>query len=91
MSKFTQLIQDGPFCFERSGGSAAHGESVDFTLSVDVGDNLKANNSSAFFTICELPIAESIPEPDSTSGFLALLGILGLSLALKHKNKMNDG
>ncbi|MEH2170987.1 MAG: PEP-CTERM sorting domain-containing protein [Nostoc sp.] len=90
-SKFTQLLQDGSFNIEWSGGSVAPGESVDFTFSVDVGDNLNANNSSGSFTIRELPIAESIPEPAFTSGFLALLGVLGSSLALKHKNKMNQG
>ncbi|MCC5622085.1 PEP-CTERM sorting domain-containing protein [Nostoc sp. CHAB 5715] len=87
-SKFTQVIQDGSFGIEWSGGFVAPGESVDFTFSVDVGDNLNANNSSGSFTIRQLPIAESIPEPASTSGLLALLGVLGSSLALKHKNRI---
>ncbi|MEA5603562.1 PEP-CTERM sorting domain-containing protein [Nostoc sp. UHCC 0252] len=89
-SKFTQLIQDSSFGFQWSGGSVAPGESVDFTFSVDVPDDLAGNDFYNSFTIRQLPNAESIPEPASTSGFLALLGVLG-SIALKHKNKMNEG
>lgn len=86
-SKFTQLLQDGSFDLVWSGGSVAPGESVDFTFSVDVGDNLNANNSSDSFTIRELPSAKPVPEPTSIHGVLILLGILSSRLALKHKRK----
>lgn len=84
-SKFTQLIQDGSFNLDWSGESITPGESVDFTFSVDVPDDLDGNNFYNSFTIRQTPIAASVPEPTSTNGFLALLGVLGSSLVLKKK------
>lgn len=86
-SNFTQLIQDGSFRLDWSGGSVAPGESVDFTFSVDIPDDLAGNNFSDSFTIRQVPIPEPVPEPSSTLGLLALLGVVGSRLALKHKLK----
>jgi hypothetical protein len=89
-SKFTQLLQDGSFNLGWSGGSVAPGESVDFTFSIDVPDDLNGNNFYNSFTIRQLPIAASaasvsIPEPTSTLSFLGLLGLFGCRLARKYK------
>jgi hypothetical protein len=84
-SKFTQLIQDGSFRIGWSGGLVAPGESIDFTFSVDVPDDEDGNNFSKVFTIRQAPIAEPIPEPDSTLGLVAGLGILGWRLNAKRK------
>lgn len=84
-SKFTQLIQDGSFGFVWSGGSVAPGESVDFTFSVDIPDDLDGSNFYNNFTIRQVPSAKPVPEPTSTNALLAVLGVLGSSLALKHK------
>ncbi len=84
-SKFTQLIQDGSFRIDWSGGLVAPGESIDFTFSVDVADDQDGNNFYNFFTIRQAPIAEPIPEPDSTLGLVAGLSILGLRLNAKRK------
>lgn len=84
-SKFTQLIQDGSFNLDWSGGSITPGESVDFTFSVDVPDDLDGNNFYNSFTIRQTPIAAPVPEPTSTNGFLALLGLLGSTLVFKQK------
>lgn len=73
-SNFTQLIQDGSFRLEWSGGSVAPGESVDFTFSVDIPDDLAGNNFYDSFTIRQVPSAEPIPEPSALLG----LGAFGL-------------
>jgi hypothetical protein len=86
-SEFTQLIQDGSFRLEWSGGSVAPGESVDFTFSLDIPDDLAGNNFYNSFTIRQVPSTEPVPEPTSTLGLLGLLSVLGSSLALKHKLK----
>ncbi|MEH2314437.1 MAG: PEP-CTERM sorting domain-containing protein [Nostoc sp.] len=86
-SKFTQLLQDGSFNLQWSGGSVAPGESVDFTFSVDVPDDLDGNDFSSSFTIRELPSAKPVPEPTSINAALILLGIVSSRLALKHKRK----
>ncbi|MBE9049691.1 PEP-CTERM sorting domain-containing protein [Nostocales cyanobacterium LEGE 11386] len=84
-SKFAQLLQDGSYNLQWSGGSVAPGESVDFTFSLDVPDDLGTNNFYNSFTIRQTPIARTVPEPTSISSFLTLLGLLGSSFALKHK------
>ncbi|MBH8563508.1 PEP-CTERM sorting domain-containing protein [Nostoc sp. CENA67] len=84
-SKFTQLIQDGSFNLLWSGGSVAPGESIDFTFSVDVPDDLDGNNFYNSFTIRQVPIAAPVPEHNSTNGLLGLLGLFISSLAFKHK------
>ena len=84
-SKFTQLIGDGSFRIDWSGGLVAPGESIDFTFSVDVADDQEGNNFYDFFTIRQTPIAEPIPEPDSTLGLVAGLSILGWRLNAKRK------
>ena len=84
-SKFTQLIQDGSFNLDWSGGSITPGESVDFTFSVDVPDDLGGNDFYNSFTIRQTPIAAPVPEPTSINAFLALLGVLGSTLVLKQK------
>lgn len=86
-SKFTQLLQDGSFNLQWSGGSVAPGESVDFTFSVDVPDDLDGNDFSSSFTIRELPSAKPVPEPTSINAALILLGIVSSRLALKHKRR----
>ena len=86
-SKFTQLIQDGSFGLEWSGGSVAPGESVDFTFSLDIPDDEAGNNFYDYFTIRQVPSAEPVPEPTSTLGLVVLLGLLGSRLAFKHKIK----
>lgn len=92
-SKFTQLIQDGSFRLEWSGGSVAPNESVDFTFSIDVPDDLAGNNFYNAFTIRQLPIAQpsetkAVPEPTSILSFLGLLGVLGSSLAVDAAGKI---
>ena len=90
-SEFTQLLQDGSFNLEWSGGSVAPGESVDFTFSLDVPDDLDGNNFYDSFTIRQVPVVgtdttpASVPEPSSTLGLLGLLALLGSSSALKNK------
>jgi hypothetical protein len=84
-SEFAQLLQDGSNRIDWSGGAVAPGESVDFTFSVDVPDDEGGNNFYDSFTIRQAPIAEPIPEPDSTLGLVAILGILGWRLSAKRK------
>jgi hypothetical protein len=86
-SKFTQLLQDGSFNLEWSGGSVAPGESVDFTFSLDIPDDV-GNNFSNSFTIRQVPSAEPIPEPSSTLGILAFAAF---STALVLKRKQQNG
>jgi hypothetical protein len=87
-SQFTELLQDGSFGLEWSGGSVAPGESVDFSFSVDVPDDLAGNNFYNSFTIRQLPNGKRVSEPASINGVLVLLSILGTSLALKHTKKV---
>jgi hypothetical protein len=84
-SKFTELNQDGSFRLKWSGGSVAPGESVDFTFSVDIPDDLDGKNLYQSFTIRQVPIARSVPEPAPTSAFLGLLVVMGAGFAFKHK------
>ncbi len=87
-SKFTQLLQDGSFSLEWSGGSVAPGESVDFTFSLDIPDDDVGNNFYNSFTIRQVPSAEPIPEPSSTLGLLAFAAF---STALVLKRKQQNG
>ncbi len=84
-SKFAQLLQDGSYNLQWSGGSVTPGESVNFTFSIDVPDDLGINDFYNSFTVRQTPIARTVPEPTFISGFLTLLGLLGSSLAFKHK------
>jgi len=88
-SKFTRLIQDGSFRLEWSEGSVAPGEFVDFTFSVDVPDDLDANNFYNSFTIRSTPSASAstrtVPEPSFTNSFVVLIGVLSSSLVFKRK------
>ena len=89
-SRFTQVIQDGSFSVRWLGGTVAPGESVNFTFSIDVPDDLDGNNFYDAFTIRQTPIAEThttktVPEPTSISGLLAVLGLTGSSFAFKRK------
>ncbi len=86
-SKFTQLIQDGSFGFEWSGGSVAPGESVDFTFSLDIPDDLAGNDFYNSFTIRQVPNAKPVPEPTFP---LSLIGLIGSGLAFKHKLKQQS-
>lgn len=83
-SKFGQFIQDGSFRIDWSGGTVAPGESVDFTFALDVPDD-QGGNFSDSFTIRQSPVAEPVPEPSSMLGILAVAGIVGSRLFLKHK------
>ncbi|NJS16331.1 MAG: PEP-CTERM sorting domain-containing protein, partial [Nostocaceae cyanobacterium CSU_2_110] len=79
-SKFAQVNPDGSFNINWSGGTVAPGESVDFTFSLDIPDDLEANNFYDSFTIRQLPIAsnlnenKTVPEPSLIFAFLSLLG-----------------
>ncbi|WP_228049100.1 MULTISPECIES: PEP-CTERM sorting domain-containing protein [unclassified Nodularia (in: cyanobacteria)] len=84
-SQFAQLLQDGSYNLQWSGGLVAPGESVDFTFSVDVPDDLETNNFYDSFTIRQTPITTTVPEPTSISGLLALLGLVGSSFTVKYK------
>lgn len=83
-SKFGQVLQDGSFRIDWSGGTVAPGESVDFSFALDVPDD-EGKNFYNSFTIRQSPIAEPVPEPDSLLGILAVAGIVGSRLFLKHK------
>lgn len=78
-SKFSQVDADGSFNINWSGGTVAPGESVDFTFSIDVPDDLDGNNFYDSFTIRQLPIAseayksQSVREPSLIFGFLGLM------------------
>ncbi|ACK69110.1 hypothetical protein PCC7424_0651 [Gloeothece citriformis PCC 7424] len=79
-SQFTQLIQDGSFSLVWSGGNVAPGESVDFSFSLDVPDDLAGLNFYESFTIRATPV----PEP------FTLLGVatsIGMGAAFKHKQQ----
>lgn len=86
-SKFSQVEPDGSFNLNWSGGNVAPGESVDFSFSIAVPDDLEGNNYNSF-TIRQLPIAsgmnqsQSVGEPSLIFGFLSLLGF---GLARKRK------
>ncbi|MBE9213891.1 PEP-CTERM sorting domain-containing protein [Plectonema cf. radiosum LEGE 06105] len=79
-SKFAQVNPDGSFNLNWSGGTVAPGESVDFTFSLDIPDDLEGNNFYDSFTIRQLPIAsnlnenQTVPEPSLIFGLLSLLG-----------------
>ncbi|GAB1542074.1 hypothetical protein NUACC21_47480 [Scytonema sp. NUACC21] len=85
-SKFTQLTQDGSFNLSWSGGSVAPGESVTFTFSVDVPDDLDGNNFYQSFTIRQAPTIQTVSEPSYPLSFLGLLGLLGSSLTVNTKD-----
>ncbi|KAF3890516.1 MULTISPECIES: hypothetical protein [Nostocales] len=84
-SKFTELNRDGSFRLQWSGGSVAPGESVDFTFSVDIPDDLNGKNLYQSFTIRQIPVARSVPEPTSTSALLGLLVVMGAAFAFRQK------
>ncbi|MUG97164.1 PEP-CTERM sorting domain-containing protein [Scytonema sp. UIC 10036] len=84
-SKFGKLDRDGSYSLKWSGGSVAPGESVDFTFSIDIPDDLNGKNLYQSFTIRQVPIARSVPEPTSPSAFLGLLVVMGAGLAFRHK------
>ena len=79
-SKFSLVNPDGSFNLNWSGGTVAPGESVDFTFSIDVPDDLEGSNFYDSFTIRQLPIAsrvdgsQSVPEPSLIFGLLGLVG-----------------
>lgn len=83
-SGFEQFIADGSFRLDWSGGTIAPGESVDFTFALDVPDD-EGGNFYDSFTIRQSPVAEPVPEPSSLLGILAVAGIVGSRLVLKHK------
>lgn len=78
-SEFSQVKSDGSFSLNWSGGNVAPGESVDFSFSIAVPDDLEENNYNSF-TIRQLPVAAvinkpiSVPEPSLIFGFLGLAG-----------------
>ena len=82
-SKFSQVNPDGSYNLNWSEGTVAPGESVDFSFSIAVPDDLEENNFDSF-TIRQLPIAlkvdksQSISEPSLIFG---ILGLVGFSLA----------
>ena len=79
-SEFSQVKSDGSFSLNWSGGNVAPGESVDFSFSIAVPDDLEANDFYNSFTIRQLPVAsvindsKSVPEPSLMFGFLGLFG-----------------
>ncbi|MEL6462306.1 MAG: PEP-CTERM sorting domain-containing protein [Cyanobacteria bacterium J06641_2] len=88
-SEFSQVKSDGSFSLNWSGGNVAPGESVDFSFSIAVPDDLEANDFYNSFTIRQLPVAsiknddsKSVPEPSLMFGLLSLLGF-GLIKARK--------
>ncbi|MGD1913245.1 MAG: PEP-CTERM sorting domain-containing protein [Rivularia sp. (in: cyanobacteria)] len=87
-SKFTQVDGDGSFNLNWSEGTVAPGESVDFSFSINVPDDLEGNDFYDSFTIRQVPIAskvngsQSVGEPSLIFGFV---GLIGSSLAWKRK------
>jgi len=87
-SKFSQVKADGSFNLNWFDGTVAPGESVDFSFSIALPDDLEENNFDSF-TIRQIPIAsamndsKSVPEPSLIFG---LLGLTGFSLL---KSKVN--
>lgn len=82
-TQFSQLLQDGSFSIVWSGGIVAPGESVDFTFSLDVPDDLEGNNFYEAFTIRATPV----PEP------FTLLGVgtaIGMGAAFKHQQQKKN-
>ena len=79
-SEFSQVKSDGSFSLNWSGGNVAPGESVDFSFSIAVPDDLEGNDFYNSFTIRQLPVAsmmndsKSVPEPSLMLGFLGLTG-----------------
>lgn len=79
-SKFSQVDGDGSFNLNWSEGTVAPGESVDFSFSIDVPDDLEGNDFYDSFTIRQVPIAsrvngsQSVSEPSLIFGFLSLIG-----------------
>lgn len=84
-SQFTQLLQDGSFTVQWSGGVVAPGESVDFTFSLDVPDDLEGNNFYDSFTIRQEPI----PEPLTILGAGTAIGI-GAFFKRQKQDKNNN-
>ncbi|WP_414621053.1 PEP-CTERM sorting domain-containing protein [Calothrix sp. CCY 0018] len=79
-SKFSQVNPDGSFNLNWSDGTVAPGESVDFTFSLGVPDDLDGKDFYNSFTIRQLPIAsamnptKSVPEPSLIFGLFGLMG-----------------
>ena len=79
-SEFSQVKSDGSFSLNWSGGNVAPGESVDFSFSIAVPDDLEENDVYNSFIIRQLPVAsmmndsKSVPEPSLMFGFLGLMG-----------------
>ncbi|MBD2343569.1 PEP-CTERM sorting domain-containing protein [Anabaena subtropica] len=84
-SRFAQVLQDGSYNLQWLGGTVAPGESVNFTFSIDVPDDLDGNNFYDAFTIRQTPITKGVPEPTSITSFLTLLSVVGSGFALKRK------
>lgn len=81
-SKFSQVKADGSIHLNWFNGTVAPGESVDFSFSIALADDLEENKFDSF-TIRQIPIAsatnttKSVPEPSLIFG---LLGLTGFSL-----------
>lgn len=78
-SDFSEVQADGSFNLNWFDGTIAPGESVDFSFSIALPDDLEGNNFNSF-TIRQLPIAsamnqnKSVPEPSLIFGLLGLVG-----------------
>lgn len=77
-SKFSQVKADGSFNLNWFDGTVAPGESVDFTFSLDVPDDLDGNDFYNSFTIRQLPIASAINQSKSVPEPSLIFGLLGL-------------
>lgn len=78
-SEFSQVKADGSFNLNWFDGTVAPGETVDFSFSIALPDDLEGNNFDSF-TIRQTPIAstmnpsKSVPEPSLIFGLLGLMG-----------------
>ncbi len=88
--KFSQVKADGSFNLNWFDGTVAPGESVDFSFSIALPDDLGESNFDSF-TIRQLPIAsamnqsKSVPEPSLIFGLVGLMsfGLVRLKVKVK--------